>query len=101
MRTIRWLLLWHTRARDLTIGGSRLTVSGKRENEKEDKSDRYYAYERSYGSFTRSFTLPDGADTDKLRASLDKGVLAITVPKRAEVQAKRIAVKTEGQTNKS
>ena len=86
---------------EVTMTGNRLTVSGKREEEKEDKSDRYYAYERTYGSFTRSFTLPDGADTDKLRASLEKGVLAITVPKRPEVQAKKIAVKTEGQTNKS
>jgi HSP20 family protein len=86
---------------EVTMTGNRLTVSGKRESEKEDKSDRYYAYERSYGSFTRSFTLPDGADTDKLRASLDKGVLAITVPKKAEVQAKKIAVKTESSATKS
>ena len=40
--------------------GNRLTVTGKREAEKEDKGDTYYTYERSYGSFTRSFTLPDG-----------------------------------------
>jgi HSP20 family protein len=86
---------------EVTLTGNRLTVSGKRESEKEDKSDRYYAYERSYGSFTRSFTLPDGADADKLRASLEKGVLAITVPKRPEVQAKKIAVQTEGQPSKS
>jgi HSP20 family protein len=86
---------------EVTMTGNRLTVSGKREAEKEDRSDRYYTYERSYGSFTRSFTLPDGADTDKLRASLEKGVLSITVPKRAEVQAKKIAIKSEGQANKS
>lgn len=85
----------------MTVTGNRLTVSGKREAEKEDKGERYYSYERSYGSFTRSFTLPEGADTDKLRASLEKGVLAITVPKKPEVQAKKIAVKTEGQANKS
>jgi len=81
---------------DVTITGNRLTVSGKREAEKEDKSDRYYTYERSYGSFTRSFTLPDGADTEKLRALLDKGVLTVTVPKKPEVQPKKIAVKSEG-----
>jgi HSP20 family protein len=81
---------------EVTMTGNRLTVSGKREAEKEDKGDRYYTYERSYGSFTRSFTLPDGADTDSLRASLEKGVLSITVPKMPEVQAKKIAIKTEG-----
>jgi HSP20 family protein len=86
---------------EVTTTGNRLTVSGKREAEKEETSDRYYSYERSYGSFTRSFTLPDGADTDKLSASLEKGVLAITVPKKPEVQAKKIAVKTEGQAAKS
>jgi HSP20 family protein len=86
---------------EVTMTGNRLTVSGKREEEKEDKSERYYTYERSYGSFTRSFALPEGADTDKLRASLEKGVLSITVPKKMEVQAKKIAVKSEGATTKS
>ncbi len=86
---------------EVSMTGNRLTVSGKREAEKEDKSDRYYAYERSYGSFTRSFSLPDGADSDKVRASLDKGVLSISVPKKPEVQAKKIAVKSEGQAAKS
>jgi HSP20 family protein len=82
---------------EVTITGNRLTVGGKREEEKEERSDRYYAYERNYGTFTRSFTLPDGADTEKLRASLDSGVLTVTVPKKPEVQPKKIAVKAEGQ----
>jgi HSP20 family protein len=86
---------------DVTLTGNRLSVSGKRQSEKEDKGERYYTFERSYGTFTRSFTLPDGADMDKLVASLDKGVLMITVPKRPEVQAKKIAIKSEGQTTKS
>lgn len=86
---------------DVTITGNRLTVSGKREAEKEDRTDRYYTYERSYGSFTRSFTLPDGADTEKLRASLDKGVLMISIPKKPEVQPKKIAVKSEAAKGES
>ncbi len=86
---------------EVTMTGNRLNVSGKREEEKEEKSDRYYTYERSYGSFSRSFTLPDGADIEKLRASLDQGVLTITVPKAPEVQPKKIAVKTESVTAKS
>jgi HSP20 family protein len=85
---------------DVTVAGNRLTVAGKREEEKEDRSDQFYAYERNYGSFSRSFTLPDGADTDKLGASLEKGVLTVTVPKKPEVQPKKVAVKTEGQPTK-
>jgi HSP20 family protein len=86
---------------EVTLTGNRLTVSGKREAEKEDKSERYYTYERSYGSFTRSFSLPDGADTDKVRASLDKGVLSVSIPKKPEVLAKKIAVQSESQAAKS
>jgi len=86
---------------EVTMTGNRLDVSGKREEEKEEKSDRYYSYERNYGSFSRSFTLPEGAEVDKLRASLDQGVLTITVPKKPDVQAKKIAVKTEPATPKS
>jgi HSP20 family protein len=86
---------------DVTMTGNRLNVSGKREDEKEEKSERYYTYERNYGSFTRSFTLPDGAEVDKLRASLEQGVLTITVPKKAEVQPKKITVKTETTAPKS
>jgi HSP20 family protein len=86
---------------EVTITGNRLTISGKREEEKEEKSDRYYTYERNYGAFSRSFTLPDGADTDTLQASLEKGVLTVSVPKKPEVQPKKIAVKSEAQSAKS
>ncbi len=86
---------------EVTMTGNRLTVSGKRDEEKEEKSERYYAYERNYGSFSRSFTLPEGTDTENLRASLDAGVLTISVPKKPEVQPKRIAVKTENPATKS
>ena len=91
----------HERDLEVTMTGNRLTVSGKREAEKEDRTDRYYTYERNYGSFTRSFTLPEGADVDRLNASLEKGVLAITVPKHPEVQPRKIAVKAENQQAKS
>jgi HSP20 family protein len=91
----------HERDIEVTVTGNRLTIAGKREAEKEDKSDRYYSYERSYGSFTRSFTLPDGADVDALRATLEQGVLTINIPKKPEVQPKKIAVKSEGPAAKS
>jgi HSP20 family protein len=80
---------------EVTVTGNRLTIGGKREEEKEEKSDRYYTYERSYGSFSRSFTLPDGADTDRLQANLEKGVLTVSIPKKPEVQPKKITVSSE------
>lgn len=86
---------------EVTVTGNRLTVSGKREEEKEEKSDRYYTYERTYGTFTRSFTLPDGADLEHLRASLDQGVLTVSVPKKPEVQPKKVPIKAESETVKS
>jgi HSP20 family protein len=86
---------------EVTVTGNRLTIAGRRDAEKEDRSDRYHSYERSYGSFTRSFTLPDGADVEALRATLESGVLSVTVPKKPEVQPKKIAVKSEGQAPKS
>jgi HSP20 family protein len=86
---------------EVTVTGNRLTIAGKREEEKEGGSDQFYAYERNYGSFSRSFALPDGADTDKLRASLEKGVLTVGVPKKPEVQPKKVEVKTENPAPKT
>jgi HSP20 family protein len=77
---------------EVTTSGNRLTVSGKREAEKEDKEDTYYAYERSYGSFTRTFTLPEQADIAHVKAELKKGELTIVVPKTAAAVAKRVPV---------
>ncbi len=74
------------------LSENRLSISGKRESEKTEQSDTLYTSERSYGSFTRSFTLPEGVDRDKLRAELKSGVLNVTVPKRVEAQPKRISV---------
>jgi HSP20 family protein len=86
---------------DVSMTGNRLTVSGKREAEKEERGDRRYTYERSYGSFTRSFSLPDGVDTSKVNASLEKGVLTVVVPKTAEMQPKKVTVKSETSSSKS
>jgi HSP20 family protein len=80
---------------DITLTGNRLTVSGKREAEEEQKGETWYACERSYGSFTRSFTLPEAADTEHLRASLDKGVLTLTVPKKPQAQPKKIPLASQ------
>lgn len=77
---------------DVSISGDRITISGKRESEKREDNDRFYAYERSYGSFSRMFTLPGGVDADHARAELKDGVLTLVVPKLPEVQAKKIPI---------
>jgi len=78
---------------DVKLANNRLTVSGKREAEKTDKGETYYSYERSYGSFSRSFTIPQGANEDAVRADLKDGVLQIVVPKKPEMKAREIPVK--------
>jgi HSP20 family protein len=86
---------------EVSVTGNRLTVSGKREEEQRREDDRFFAYERSYGAFSRSFLMPEGADLDQLKADLKDGVLTVSVPKRAEVQARRVPIgstaKAEGQ----
>jgi len=79
---------------EISTTGNRLTISGSREAEKKNESDKYFVYECSYGSFTGSFTLPEGIDTDKIVAELKDGVLRVLVPKRPEVQPRKVAVKT-------
>jgi HSP20 family protein len=69
-----------------------LTVSGKREAEQSDKAGGYYRVERAFGSFSRSLALPDGVDADQVKASFDKGVLEVTIPKPAEKQPHRVEI---------
>ncbi len=85
---------------DISLTGNRLTVSGKREEEEKREGETFYAYERSYGTFTRSFTLPEGIDADHVNASLNDGVLSVTIAKKPEVQPKKVTIskgKGEGQ----
>ena len=84
---------------DLTLTGNRLTISGKREAEEHDEGDQYFAWERSHGSFTRSFTLPEGVNVDDAAAELKNGVLTVVVPKSPEKQPRKIALK--GLTSKA
>ena len=80
----------------INVSGNRLTVSGKREEERRDENETYYYAETSYGAFNRTFTLPDVVDADACRAEMKNGQLIITVPKRAEMQTRQIAIKGEG-----
>lgn len=68
---------------DITLTGNQLVVSGKREQEQEQNEGQYHTYERSFGSFTRSFALPESADVDNIRSDLKDGVLTLVVPKKA------------------
>ena len=77
---------------DVSIAGNELCVSGKREEEARDEGNQYLAYERSYGSFCRSFTLPAGSDAENVKADLKNGVLTITVPKKAGAQSRRVQI---------
>ncbi|AGP39551.1 Hsp20/alpha crystallin family protein [Sorangium cellulosum] len=81
---------------DVSISGRQLSISGKRDEEREEREgERVYAYEREYGSFCRSFTLPESADLDKIQAELKSGVLEIIVPKAAGVQPKQIPLRAK------
>jgi len=70
-----------------------LTIRGEKKEEKEEKDKTYRLVERSYGSFVRSLELPEGVDANAIKASIDKGVLKVTVPKPAPAQVKKIDVK--------
>jgi HSP20 family protein len=85
---------------DVTLTGSRLSVSGKRDEEKEEEGDNYYTCERTYGNFTRLFTLPEGVDAQHVQAELRNGVLSISIPKMPAFQPKKIAVKATDKTVK-
>lgn len=78
---------------EVTMQGTRLQVSGKREADHEEKTDTYYTYERSFGSFLRTFTLPQEADPKSVHADLSDGVLTISVGKTQAAQPRKIEVK--------
>jgi HSP20 family protein len=80
---------------EVSVEDSTLTVTGSRQFSSEVKEEDYHRVERRYGSFTRSITLPQTADTDKVEASFDKGVLTIEVPKVERAKPKKIQVRAE------
>ncbi len=82
---------------DIKVENNVLTVSGERKLEKEEKEENFHRVERRYGSFTRSFTLPNTIDTGNIQADYDNGVLKIRLAKRAEAKPKQIKVNIGGQ----
>src|SRR5579863_840565 len=77
---------------DVRVENNTLTVHGERKIEKEEKEENYRRVERQYGSFTRTFTLPQTVDTENVSATYEKGVLKVTLPKKAEAKPKQIKV---------
>src|SRR5271165_1878722 len=82
---------------DVRIENNTLTVHGERKFEKEEKEENYRRVERQYGSFTRSFTLPNTVDQESVQADYDKGVLKINLGKKAEAKPKQIKVTVGGE----
>jgi HSP20 family protein len=80
---------------EVAVSGDTLTLKGEKRQEKEQNDKNFYLSERAYGSFQRSFYVPDGVDRDKIAADFSKGVLTVTMPKTAKAveQQKKIEVK--------
>src|SRR5215471_10805465 len=85
---------------DLSVENNVITLRGERRFEKTDESDNYHRVERSYGAFTRSFTLPQSVSSEGATAEYSNGVLRVTLPKREETKSRRIEVKGGGGTTK-
>src|SRR5438445_7792369 len=76
----------------VTVENGVLTISGERKFEKEEKKKKYHRVERGYGSFVRSFSLPDDADANKVKAEFKNGMLTIHLPKNEKAKPKQIEV---------
>ena len=75
------------------VSGNRLTVAGHRQAVREEAGDTWFSCERRYGAFSRTFTLPEGADLEHASAELANGVLGIAVPKRAGERRRKIGLR--------
>jgi HSP20 family protein len=78
----------------IEVNDNVLTISGRRRDEHEEQQQGYYRLERSYGSFSRSLTLPKGVDAKAVTAAFDRGVLEIHVPKPEDSKPQTVAIKT-------
>ena len=77
---------------ELTIENNVVTLKGDRKFEKKTEGENYHRVERSYGSFTRSFTLPQNVTAEGATADFDNGLLRVMFPKREETKAKKIEI---------
>jgi HSP20 family protein len=77
---------------DISVHNGVLSISGARQAEERHEGESYYLYERQFGSFSRSFSLPDAADGEKIDARLEDGVLHLTIGKRVEAKPRKISL---------
>jgi HSP20 family protein len=77
---------------DIEVKDNVMTVSGERKSESEDKREGYHRVERSFGSFSRSLTLPQGIDPERVDAKFENGVLEVQIPKPAEAKPTRVQI---------
>lgn len=80
---------------DVTLSDGSITISGEKKKENEIKKKDYYKWERSYGSFCRTFGLPTEVKADKVKSSFKDGILEIRMPKSEEAKSKEVKVKIE------
>ncbi len=85
---------------EVSVLGNVLTIKGEREDRKEAKTEDYIRREISYGKFERRMTLPEGAMTDKVKASFKNGVVEVTMPVGKELAAKKVPLETEAKEKK-
>ena len=86
---------------DVTLTDGILTIKGEKKQENEEKEENYHRIERHYGSFERSFRIPEKVKTDKLDATYKDGVFKLSLPKAEVVEAKKIEVKENKAKKKS
>jgi len=78
---------------EITLENNVLSIAGERKFEKEAKGETYHRLERTYGAFSRSFTLPTNVRTDKVEAAFNDGVLNIHLPKMEESKPRKISIR--------
>lgn len=81
----------------ISVEGNVLTIQGTKEQQAEERTERVHRYERTYGAFERSFTLPATVDANAIKASYEHGVLTVTLPKVEKAKPRQIPVQTTGK----
>ncbi len=86
---------------NIELEDSVLTISGERKSEHDERGEGYYRLERAFGSFSRSLTLPEGVDPEKVQASFDRGVLEVRIPKPEQRKPRKVTISAGGGAAKT
>jgi HSP20 family protein len=90
----------HSEDVKLSLENNVLTIRGEKRQEAEERKEQVHRYERSYGSFERTFALPSTIDPDQIKATYENGVLTVTLPKVEKARAREIPVQASGSNGK-